>query len=244
MYRQLVLATVLTLGACTLPQEPITPPVVPMVVQPSAELEAVHQELSLLNQDLATLRARVEILEPLTPRVAQLEAIQATLKKMPKQVQTRLKGPKEPTPLQLVNWAQQEARVVPTERGYFGKSAEMSYVWQPGRVYTVYLKQYQATGIALPPGEQLVIGLAMVESDFTVLPKRAGTDLLAYDTIAVTPLIDKGEVDAWVLTQSGRRYLFHFVIGPVGMIAVTFEAPIIQQGTTSEPKLILPKPQS
>src|SRR5215813_10066799 len=125
MYRQLVLATVLTLGACTLPQEPITPPVVPMVVQPSAELEAVHQELSLLNQDLATLRARVEILEPLTPRVAQLEAIQATLKKMPKQVQTRLKGPKEPTPLQLVNWAQQEARVVPTERGYFGKSAEM-----------------------------------------------------------------------------------------------------------------------
>lgn len=235
-----VLLLGVSLSACTLSQAP-EPEVVPSPPPVSrAEVEALHHELTLLHQDLAALGERVDSLEPLTARIARLEALTLT----PPSRKAGGKGKREPTPSEIVLTAQKEARVIPSERGYFGRSAEQTYVYQPGRVFTVLLKQYQASGIALPPGEQLVIGLALVESDFTVIVKRVGTELLAYDTIAITPLIEKGEVDAWVLTQSGRRYLLHLVIGPVGMIAVTFEAPPIYQDERREQKLILPKPQS
>jgi hypothetical protein len=148
---------------------------------------------------------------------------------------------REPNPVQLVAEAQKAARVYPTERGYFGASAEQVYAWMPGKVYVIFLAPNAGTGIFLPPGECMGAGLYLNPEAFEVKTERAGSDLMGYDVITVRPTSDKGEVDTFILTESRRRYLLHFVIGHVGMQAVTFEAPAIAQAM-QEPRLILPRP--
>jgi len=153
------------------------------------------------------------------------------------------KGDRAPTPAQLVQQAQKAARIEPTERGYFGQSSEHVYPWIPGKVYTVYLSKHQATGIFLPPGERLVSGLHLDPEAYEVKTDQAGKGEGAYDAITIRPIGDTGEVDVFLLTESSRRYLLHFIVGKVGMLAVTFEgAQTAKPRVTAEPRLVLPKP--
>jgi hypothetical protein len=196
-----------------------------------------------LHQDSATLNARIEVLEPLTPRVAMLEQIQGTLRKLPKGIPTKTRLSREPTPLQVVAFAQQDARIPPSELCYYGKSAECAYVWSPGRVFVVHVSSSVGTGIFLPPGETMVSGMYLDPDAFEVHSERAGVERLAYDAITIRPKgSEPKEIDCFILTASGRRYLFHLVNGAKAMLAVTFETPTITQGVSREPKLILPRP--
>lgn len=222
------------------------------------DMVAVREDLANLRQDVATLTAHVqrqdaatgqlqdqvtqgqqslEHLVPLTARLARLEAIQtgavAPRKGKP--------APRPQPPADLIRVAQQEAQVVPTSACYFAKSGECTFTWMPGRIYTVHLTWNHQTLIALPPGEALVIGMMLDESSFNVVNKLVGSDLLAYTTVSIRPLFEKGEADAAIVSQSGRRYLFHFVIGDKGMVGVNFETPKMHE-ESPEKKLILPRP--
>ena len=155
------------------------------------------------------------------------------------------KGMKALTPAQLVSQAQKAARVEPSERGYYAGSGEQTYIYAPGKVYTIYLSSKQGTGLFLPPGEKLVSGLYLDPEAYEVKTKRAGSGENAYDALMIRPMIDKGEVQAFLLTESGKRILLHLVVGNVGMLAVTFEGPRVatQARTVDEaPPLILPRP--
>lgn len=147
-------------------------------------------------------------------------------------------------PIDVVTQAHHAARLEPTAQGYQGGSGEHVYSYAPGKVYTVYLTKKHGTGLFLPPGERLVSGLYLDGDAFNVKTERAGTEQSAYDAIILRPLTDAGEVDTFILTASGRRYLLHFVVGQTGMLAVTFEGPrvVTQARATAEPPLLLPRP--
>src|SRR5262245_44152839 len=211
-----LLCSAVFVSGCTLSQEsPVPPlPVPELVMLPAAPVE------------------RVEV--PLLPR-----------QRWPAPAPTLAPGKKAPPPLspaQVIAQAQRAARVEPSPRGYFGGSAEHVYSWTPGKVYTIYLSPKQPTGIFLPPGERLVTGLYLSENEYEVKNERAGSDLRAYDAMTIRPLVDKGEVDTFLLTESGRRYLLHLVVGPVGMVAVTFEGPPLHQASPPAQALVLPRP--
>jgi hypothetical protein len=142
----------------------------------------------------------------------------------------------------VVATAQQQARVTPDSRGYFGGSAEYTYPWQPGKVYVVLLSPKAPTVIILPPGEKTVAAMYVDREAYEVTTTRAGHDLTAYDTITVRPTSATGEVDAFILTESGRRYLLHLVTGVTGMLAVTFETAPLVDVAAHTPPLVLPKP--
>jgi hypothetical protein len=219
---------------------------------------AVREDLANLRQDVATLTAHVqrqdaatgqlqdqvtqgqqslEHLVPLTARLARLEAAQAP----PSRSRNGKQAPRPQAPADLVRVAQQEAQVVPTSACYFAKSGECTFTWMPGRIYTVLLTWNHQTLISLPPAETLVIGMMLDEKSFDVVSKLVGSDLMAYTTVSIRPLIEKGEVDAAIVSQSGRRYLFHFVLGEKGMVGVNFETPKMHE-ESPEKKLILPRP--
>src|SRR5215831_15461688 len=211
MLRQFMLAwsLVLMLGACALPQE--SPPVVPTLPESAqADLEALHQELSLVHQDLATLNARLETVDTLTPRVVMLEQIQATLKKMPKNP-TRTRAPVDPTPLQLVTMAAKEAVVQPTDKCFYGGSAECTYIFQTGRIYPIYLTPAHSTSISLPPGERYLDSLVLEPEEFTVKNLLGGQGDGAYSVLSIHPKITKASIQTVLLTESGRRYLLQLL---------------------------------
>jgi hypothetical protein len=60
---------------------------------------------------------------------------------------------------------------------------------------------------------------------------------MAYDALTIRPLTEAGEVDTFLLTESGRRYLLHCVVGTTGMLAVTFKGPpgVAQAQVAGEP---------
>jgi hypothetical protein len=246
MRMQWLLAWLMVVGltACALPHEPV-PEVVPSGPSPiEQEVTALRQELALLRQEVTMLGGRVTSFDPWTARIMQLETLLATspLKKKPGSVRPG----REPTPLQLVALAQRDARVEPSARGYFGNSGEMTYTWQPGRIYMVYLTATQPTLIALPPGETVAMGLMLDKDAYDVTTKTVGLDLTAYSALSVRPLFDKGEVDAFVLSTGGRRYLFHFVISndAKAMTVVTFETPAVVREPQQELPRITPRPPS
>ena len=145
-------------------------------------------------------------------------------------------------PEAVIMQAQKAARIEPSERGYGGQRGEHVYAWAPGKVYTVYLSKKQGTGIFLPPGERLVSGLYLDPEAYEVHTKRAGVGEEAYDALTIRPTGDSGEVGAFLLTESGRRYLLHLVVGSVGMLAVTFEGPLVTHAPMPAPALVLPRP--
>src|SRR5262245_52140071 len=72
-----------------------------------------------------------------------------------------LKGPSEPPPQQLILEAQQKARVAPSREGYFGSKGVQRYLWNPGKIYDVYLSPGSGTKLTLPPGEVLAHALIL-----------------------------------------------------------------------------------
>lgn len=218
--KQMVLLFVLLLPACGLPQATVAPLVVPgpeTTVFLSSPVDCV---------DVIQLAAVVD-----TPPTFTKPAIKRAVPPV-----------RVPTPQQVVASAQQQARVTPDARGYFGGSAEYTYTWQPGKVYVVLLSSKSATVIILPPGERTVAAMYVDKDAYEVTTTRAGREVTAYDTITIRPTAETGEVDSFILTESGRRYLFHFVTGATGMIAVSFETPHLGDTTAQAPTLVLPKP--
>jgi hypothetical protein len=243
MIRYLILTvTLLYLSACTPLPEPV-PEVVPSGPTLHEEVDALRQELALLRQEVQMLGGRVTSLEPWTTRILQVETLLTTTPMKKKNGATR--PGREPTPLQLISTAHQEARVYPSKEGYFGKSAEQVYTWQPGRVYMIYLTPHYPTLIALPPGEILAMGLNLDKDLYNVENQTVGTEGAVYSAIAVRPKFEKGEIEGFVLTTSGRRYLLSFVISEArAMSAVTFETPAVTREREPEVPRIVPRPQS
>jgi hypothetical protein len=196
-----------------------------------------HQEAwATQTQDqLAQMRDHLDQLDPLRARLTRLEAAAAVPVRKGKGV------PKPQTPMDLISSAQKEAQVLPSPTCYFGQSGECTYTWMPGRIYAVYITWNHQTLIALPPGETLVIGLNLEEKSFDVINKLVGSEPLAYSVVSVRPLIEKGTAEANIVSQSGRRYLFLFVIGDKGMRGINFETPAMHP-EAPEKKLILPRP--
>lgn len=129
-------------------------------------------------------------------------------------------------PTQVITAAQKAASVEPTAQGYWGGSGEQTYVWHAGEIYKVYLSPNVTTGVFLPPGERQISGLRLNGDVFDVEVGRSGKDANAYDSFSITPKEATGEYKTHVVTESGRRYLLHFIIvkdEKVGMAAVSFE---------------------
>jgi hypothetical protein len=198
-----------------------------------------HQEAGAAQteQQVAGIQSQLDQLDPLKTRLSRLEAAAAGPTRKGKAV------PKPQAPLDLISTAQKEAHVLPSPACYFGQSGECTYTWMPGRIYAVYVTWNHQTLIALPPGETLVIGLNLDEKTFDVINKLVGSEPLAYSVISVRPLMEKGTAEAAIVSQSGRRYLFSFVIGDKGMRAVNFETAAMHP-EAPEKKLILPRPPS
>jgi hypothetical protein len=203
------------------------------------DLSVVEQRVERLDATVRALDARTQQLELLPDQVARIQQALPTLKIMAKKPPPR-RQPRLSTPLDVVQQAQAAARVEPTEIGYWGSSGEHAFTWRPGAIYTVYLTPKHPTLIALEPGEREATGLVLDPKEYTVESKLIGTDILAYSAISITPLIDKGSVDGYVISDTGRRYLLHFVVGSQGMLAVTFQTPSLTR--VEEPKRPLPRP--
>jgi hypothetical protein len=202
-------------------------------------VEALQAEVAWLRDHVAQQDSRIQELDGWMARVSRLETLLAS------STNGRKGGPKssrEMTPAQIVAKAQRDSRVEPSERGYLGRSAEQVYTWQPGGLYVIYLTASHFTALSLPPGELAVIGMKLDPDLYDIEHKRVGLEPLAYEAITVRPKFEKGEIDVPLWTKSGRRYLFHFVIGSWGMTAVTFEGSPVIQEPAHQQKLILPKP--
>ena len=59
-------------------------------------------------------------------------------------------------------------------------------------------------------------GLYLDPEAYEVQTKRAGVGEEAYDALTIRPTGDSGEVGAFLLTESGRRYLLHLWSGQSG----------------------------
>jgi hypothetical protein len=232
----------LALTACQLP-EPAPEVVGPALIETQQQVERLRQDVDLLREDLERLKEQGQVLPLWMERLQRLEVLTISLlSPPPKKGRGKKPAPDgAPTPTQLVTIAHREARVEPTARGYFGKSGEQAFVYQPGRIYTLYLTRHHPTVIALEPGEHVLVGLQLDGDLFDVKTETAGKGERAADVMAVRPKFEQGAQDAFVVTDSGRRYLLHFVIGEVGMLVATFESPSITT-VSQEPKLILPRP--
>lgn len=217
MFRAFCVMLLLCLGGCMIgdgppvPQADQQPTLAPL---PAPPVMAPLPIPAPTKEELAALC--VDVPRP-TP-------VLASVAKPVKSVALRKSAPALP-PIRVVQDAQREARIEPEARGYFGGSGEQAYVYQAGKIYTIYLAANTATPIALPPGEKQISGLVLNEKMFTIETGRAGKDANAYDFFSVYPEVDSGEFTTHVVTESGRRYLLHLIIGKVGMAAVSFELP-------------------
>ena len=59
---------------------------------------------------------------------------------------------------------------------------------------------------------------------------------------AASRWLDEVKLGVLAHLRIGWRYLFHFLVGQTGMLAVTFETPAITPVVYQEHKLILPRP--
>jgi hypothetical protein len=245
MLHAVFLAAVLLLSACTLPPwpKPETIPVetdTPQVAAPAPEVKTIF---------LPSPQECINVVQVPSLDVGQLPAKPGT--KAAQLLPASFKGKsltatlaKIPTPAEVVTQGQRDARVTLTAENYFGQNGEAVYTWTPGRIFPIYLTQHHATLLTLPPGETMLAGLILPKDTFEVVTKRAGAEPYAYDGMAITTSLEKGEIDTFILTASGRRYLLHLVIGQIGMVSVGFEAAGITQAVEREPRLMLPKPPS
>jgi type IV secretory pathway VirB9-like protein len=142
----------------------------------------------------------------------------------------RPKSAKALPPAQLIQQAEREALIQPTAQGYHGGSARQKYLWQPGKLFSVYLHPTAATEIELPPNEQLASGLSLNPDLYEVSTVRVGSELATKDVIKLRPLTDTpSTLNVSLLTTSGRSYDLHLIVGTRGMFGVRFElAPILQ----------------
>jgi len=144
------------------------------------------------------------------------------------------KAPAEPTPQQVIEEANREARVPPTRRGYFGQRGEYRYLWSPGKIYDIYLTPTQGTKLVLPPGETLAHAVVLNPRSFDVNTATIGTEAATSTLIMIRPCatgegtgedkcVQATEVNVGLTSTSGRSYDVHLIVGKVGMVTVTWD---------------------
>src|SRR5262245_29318410 len=158
---------------------------------------------------------------------------------------TASKGPSAPTPQQLIQEAQHEARVAPAKRGYFGSSGVQRYLWMPGKIYDVYLTPSTGTKLVLPPGEVLAHALILNPKSFEVSSATVGSELTASSVMLLRPCgmgevecVPVSEVDVALTSVSGRGYNLHLIVGKVGMVEVTWELTPVPLVEVAEPGML------
>lgn len=151
----------------------------------------------------------------------------------------------EPSPQQLILEAQREARIAPTKQGYFGKSGVQRYLWQPGKIYDIYLAPGVGTKLELPLGEVLAHDVILNPKSFDVSTATVGTELTARSLLLLRPCaavepdcVAVREVDVALTSTSGRSYNLHLIIGQVGMIGVTWELTHVPHLALEEPGML------
>ena len=229
----------LLLTACTLPHEPtleVVPDVPPATM---ADIEVLTQEVAGLRAQVENIDLRTQGFEGWLARLSRMETLLLTVTVR----KAKGKPDREPNTVQLVKTAEKEASVYPSERGYWGKSAEQTFTWAPGGLYVIYLTWNHPTAISLPPGELVAIGLKLDPDLYDVEHQTVGRELTAYSAITIRPKFEKGDANVALWTKSGKRYLFHLIVGSWGLTAVTFESSMGAPAPTTQPqKLILPNP--
>ena len=163
------------------------------------------------------------------PAMAAVEPPPAALTPSPRRAGS--KSDREPSPHQLIKDAQQQARIAPSRQGYFGGSGVQRYLWQPGKIWDVYLTPGAGTKILFPPGERLAHALILNPKSFDVNTATVGGSEEALQTlILIRPCatsepgcVGSPPVDVGLTSISGRAYNLHLIVGSVGMVEVTWE---------------------
>jgi hypothetical protein len=159
--------------------------------------------------------------------------------------ETRKRSAKTQSPAQLIEEANKTARLSPSSRGYFGGGGTHRYQWTPGRIYEVYLSPASGTKIVFPPGEVLAHELVLNPDAFDVSSATIGNEVSKSTVLFIRPC-DGAEqsckpatsVDVALVSESGRSYDLHLIVGKVGMVGVTWAiAPIPQLQTEDHPPM-------
>jgi type IV secretory pathway VirB9-like protein len=142
-------------------------------------------------------------------------------------------------PTAMIKDAQRAAHVEPQRRGYHGASATQRWIWQPGKLYVVYVCPSQMTKIATPPGELLISKVFLDPDAWDVQSYRVGNESLTQDVVFVRPQEGKGakDVDVALLTEQGHSYDIHLKVGTVCMFGVTWDTPSVPQIVQDEAPL-------
>ncbi len=159
------------------------------------------------------------------PKVARVERLKDLPASKPEPV---------PQPTMMIKDAHRAAQIEPQARGYHGQSATQRWIWQPGKLYVVYVASSQMTKIVLPPGELLVSKVFLDPELWDVQSYRVGNETQTQDVVFVRPLEAKEgkgakDVDLALLTEQGHSYDVHLKVGSTGMFSVTWSNPTVPQ---------------
>ena len=166
-----------------LPQEPV-----PEVPPPPSPV------LSLPDEDPPVRMAPVPHLIAFVPPVLPVRSpkVVARVERLP-----NVPSPKpEPVtqPIAMIKEAQRAAHVEPSARGFHGSSATQRWIWQPGKLYVVYVAPTQTTRISLPPGELLISKVFLDPELWDIQSYRVGNETQTQDVVFVaTDGSDRGE---------------------------------------------------
>jgi hypothetical protein len=146
------------------------------------------------------------------------------------------------SPVQIIEEANKAARIAPTARNYFGGGGTARYQWTAGRIFDVYLSPASGTRITFPPGEVLAHELVLNPDAFDVSSATITTELSKTTVLFIRPC-DASEqgckpvvsVDVALVSESGRSYDLHLIVGKVGMVAVTWAIAPIPNIQVEEP---------
>src|SRR4030095_15241978 len=98
---------------------------------------------------------------------------------LPKASGKTAKATPEPSPTQIIQEAQREARVAPTKRGYFGGRGGARDLLTPWKIYDVYLTPGAQTRLEFPQGELLAHALMLNPRSFDVATATVGNEVTA-----------------------------------------------------------------
>jgi hypothetical protein len=146
------------------------------------------------------------------------------------------------SPEQVIREANTFARVAPTARNYFGGGGTARYLYSPGKIYDVYLSPASGTRIMLPPSEILANELILPADSFDVSTVTVGTEVNKSSILFIRPCAPSESsckpvvsVDVALVSESGRSYDLHLIVGKVGMVAVTWAIAPIPNIQVEEP---------
>jgi type IV secretion system protein VirB9 len=133
------------------------------------------------------------------------------------------------SPAQVIQEAQTLALVTPSRKGYFGNSVVQHYLYQPGRIWAVYLSTQSPTTIFMPLGERLASAPALDSESYDVTAVELGKGETRKEAMLLRPLKPGLETTMTLLCQSGLAFFIRLQsTEKPGMLAVEFEVPRVQ----------------